>query len=150
MAQSLQCDHSCTTPKELGESTITPSLLTTCCRVGGTMAILWPEHLTFPSFQLNSTGWHTVREIKHLEFLPDLLQHFPAHLCTITLPLISGGSGGAEAPMQGGNLARPRAAVLWLVQFSTYCGDDSVAVNSPQSVSFPFLNTIIPFPRTDQ
>lgn len=66
-------------------------------------------------------------------------------LCTI-----SGGSGEPEAPMLGGSPARPRAAVLWLVQFSTYCGDDSVAVNSPQSVSFPFLNTTIPFPRTGQ
>lgn len=66
------------------------------------------------------------------------------------LPLTSGGSEEPEAPMLGGSLARPRAAVLWLVQFSTYCGDDSVAVNSPQSVSFPFLNTIIPFPRPDQ
>lgn len=38
--------------------------------------------LIFP--HSSSTGWHTVREMKLLEFLPDLLHPFPAHVCPIT------------------------------------------------------------------
>lgn len=64
LAQILECGHSCTTPKELREWSKTPSLLTTCCRAGGNMAVLWPKQLPFPSFQLSSTGWYAVGEMK--------------------------------------------------------------------------------------